>query len=95
MEAMEARMNNRMEAMGARLNNKFEALDVKIKDLATRVDRLERLCRSPSPARRINNLCHGCGQPGHFVSRCPDSPASSVCMWLKERESGGAKNVFF
>ena len=95
-EAMEARMNNRMEAMGARLNNKFEALDVKIKDLATTVDRLELSRSLPSPACQINNLCHGCGQPGHFVSQCPDSPASSVSMWLKERErGGGAKRVFF
>ena len=54
-------MYNRIEAMGARFNNKFEAVDVRIKDLVTRVDRLERSRRSPSPARRINNLCHGCG----------------------------------
>ena len=67
MEVMEARMNNSMEAMEARFNNTFEAVDVKIKDLATRVDRVERSRMSSIPARRINNLCHGCGQPGHFV----------------------------
>ena len=59
----------------ARFNNKFEAVDVRIKDLVTRVDRSERSRRSPSPARRINNLCHGCGQSRHFVSECPGSHA--------------------
>ena len=86
MEAMEARMNNRIEAMEARLNNTFEAVDVKIKDLATRVDRLELSRRSPSPARQINNLCHGCGQPGHFVSQCPDSPAKKTVTFEDEKK---------
>ena len=85
MEAMEARMNNRMEAMVARLNDKFEAVDVKNKNLSTRVDRLELSRRSPSPARRINNLCHGCGQPSHFVSQCPDSPAKKTVTFEDEK----------